>query len=202
VIATHYTVLGVRADASSAEIRAAYRERARRMHPDRVGPAVDDHTSMATLNEAYRVLRDPGRRALYDSALRAGAAPLDGSPADVTPADGVTPVDGVAMRDTVLSPSGPARVPWRLMTVVAVVGSSLVLVSSFFDDRPEVEVPDGILRADSCVQFEPNGDVREVACTGLGDVVVELLIPLDATCPAGLTGHRDRLGLGIACIET
>jgi hypothetical protein len=103
----------------------------------------------------------------------------------------------------VLAPTGPARIPWRLMAAVAAFGSAVVLVSSFFDEPPTTEPPDGILRSGSCVVFETNGDAREVACTGdaATDVIVDVLIPLDATCPAGLVPHRDRLGLGIACVE-
>ena len=56
----------------------------------------------------------------------------------------------------------------------------------------------------SCVAFEPNGDAREVACGQADgdDIVVEVLVPLDGTCPSGTVGHRDRLGLGIACVPT
>ena len=87
------------------------------------------------------------------------------------------------------------------MGAAALIGSGLVLVSSFFDDPPSVEPPDGLLRPGSCVAFETNGDAREIACTGNGDVVVVVVVPLDATCPTGTVGHRDRLGLGRACID-
>ena len=86
------------------------------------------------------------------------------------------------------------------MLVVAAVGSALVLVSAALSDAPADEVPDGILRTDSCVAIEPNGDAREIACTGEDDIVVELLIPTGARCPSGMVAHRDRLGLGVACI--
>lgn len=153
---------------------------------------------MVAINEAYRVLADPGRRALYDRSLLAPdvGVEVDGDEADGEPS--VTVVD----KPNVLSPSGPARVPWKLMLVVAAVGSAVVLVSSLFDDPPAAETPDGILGPGSCVAFEPNGDAREVPCDGDRDVVVELLVPLDGTCPGDTVGHRDRLGLGIACVST
>jgi hypothetical protein len=50
------------------------------------------------------------------------------------------------------------------------------------------------------VAIEPNGDARELNCGGDGDVVVEVVIAFDATCPTGTEPHRDRLGLGIACV--
>ena len=87
------------------------------------------------------------------------------------------------------------------LRVVAVIGSVAVLVSSMFSRDPKVEQPDGILRQGSCVAFEPNGDAREVTCTGgADDIVVQQLVPLDGQCPTGTVGHRDRQGLGIACV--
>ena len=87
-----------------------------------------------------------------------------------------------------------------MMLAIAAVGSAVVLISSLFDDPPGDEPPDGILGPGSCVAFETNGDVREVACGGADDIVVEVLVPLDGICPTGTVGHRDRLGLGMACV--
>jgi molecular chaperone DnaJ len=156
---------------------------------------------MASINEAYRVLSDPGRRAMYDRSLAPRSAPIAGDAAVDAADDDLA--NGSADRPTVLAPSGPARVPWRLMAAAAAFGSAVVLVSSFFDEPPTTEAPDGILRSGSCVAFEANGDAREVACTNdpATDIVVSVLVPLDATCPAGLVPHRDRMGLGIACVE-
>lgn len=64
---THYERLGVARSASATEIRTAYRALARRTHPDVNGSGVD--TSMAAVNEAWRVLGDPDRRAAYDALL-------------------------------------------------------------------------------------------------------------------------------------
>jgi len=206
-IATHYDVLGVPSDASFATIRTAYREQARRLHPDRLGS--DDEDRMAAVNEAYRVLCEPGRRALYDRSLIAGPPTLTGTGTGQTEAGDADadegdrrPVDVYpTSRLSNLSPPGPARVPWKLMLVAAVLGSALVLFAASFNDPPSQEPPDGILRAGSCVVVEPNGDAREVACTNTdADVIVELLLPTGATCPATLAAHRDRLGLGTACI--
>jgi len=149
---------------------------------------------MATLNEAYRVLADPGRRAVYDRSLTAPATPLPDELLE-------EPEPPIEPRDNPLSPAGPARVPWKLMAVAAVIGSVAVLISSMFSRDPKVEQPDGILGPGSCVAFELNGDAREVRCSGGGeDIVVEQLVPLDGKCPTGTIGHRDRQGLGIACV--
>ena len=149
---------------------------------------------MAVINEAYRVLADPGRRAAYDRSLTAPAT----SPPDELVEEPEPPIEP---RHNPLSPAGPARFPWKLMAVAAVIGSVAVLISSMFSRDPKVEHPDGILGPGSCVAFEPNGDAREVACSGgVDDIVVEQLVPLDGKCPTGTIGHRDRQGLGIACV--
>ena len=157
---------------------------------------------MVAINEAYRVLADPGRRAIYDRSLN-GAAPSEADDATDDATDEATRVDPVVVADkpNPLAPAGPARVPWRLMLAVAAIGSAAVLISSLFDDPPREEPPDGILGPGSCVAFETNGDVREIACGNDGDdIVVDVLVPLDGICPSGTVGHRDRLGLGLACV--
>jgi curved DNA-binding protein CbpA len=74
---TLYDVLGVAADATGDELRAAYLARARRLHPDRLidadpGERVRAEREMQALNEAWRVLGHPPRRREYDRRL-AGA---------------------------------------------------------------------------------------------------------------------------------
>lgn len=58
----YYSVLGLDRGASQAEIKAAYRQRAPHVHPDRGG----SQEEMAALNEAYDCLSDTPRRLLYD----------------------------------------------------------------------------------------------------------------------------------------
>ena len=55
-------------DASPEALRAAHRERARRLHPD---VASGDATAMRALNEAWAVLSDPDRRGAYDRSRQA-----------------------------------------------------------------------------------------------------------------------------------
>jgi hypothetical protein len=50
-----YAVLGVRPGTPEREIAAAYREQAKRWHPDRAG--ADGEARMAEINHAYEVLR-------------------------------------------------------------------------------------------------------------------------------------------------
>jgi curved DNA-binding protein CbpA len=58
-----YRVLNVQRSADAAVIRAAYRALAWRHHPDR-GGAPD---RMVAINQAWRVLSDPDRRAAFDA---------------------------------------------------------------------------------------------------------------------------------------
>lgn len=62
----HYERLGVGRDASTAEVRAAYRRLAQELHPDHGRPTRHE---MAELNVAYTILRDAARRASYDRTL-------------------------------------------------------------------------------------------------------------------------------------
>tara|TARA_R110000823_G_scaffold207786_8_gene338324 strand:- start:691 stop:1530 length:840 start_codon:yes stop_codon:yes gene_type:complete len=57
-----YDVLGVSKDASAEELKSAYRNKAKELHPDHGGNE-DDFKS---LNEAYEVLKDPNTRQNYD----------------------------------------------------------------------------------------------------------------------------------------
>ncbi len=67
----YYDVLGVPRDAGADEIKRAYRQLARRYHPDISG---DERASVfLDVSRAYEVLRDPSRRSAYDAALGAEA---------------------------------------------------------------------------------------------------------------------------------
>jgi curved DNA-binding protein CbpA len=63
-----YRILQVRPDAEDAVIAAAYRALARRYHPDIVGDR--SGRSMAEINAAWEILRDPARRREYDHGAR------------------------------------------------------------------------------------------------------------------------------------
>ncbi len=66
----YYDTLGVKSDASDAEIKSAYRKLARKYHPD-VSKEPGAEERFKSINEAYEVLRDKDKRAQYDQ-LRAG----------------------------------------------------------------------------------------------------------------------------------
>lgn len=69
-----YGVLGVRRGAGREEVRAAYRRRAKELHPDVVGGGAEGVAEFLRVREAMEVLGDEGRRAEYDELLeRRGA---------------------------------------------------------------------------------------------------------------------------------
>jgi DnaJ-class molecular chaperone len=67
-IRDHYIVLGVPRDENPAGIRAAFRDLAKRHHPDRAGP--EGTLRFREIADAYRVLGDAGARRAYDEKLR------------------------------------------------------------------------------------------------------------------------------------
>jgi molecular chaperone DnaJ len=62
----YYEVLGVSREADSTELKRAYRKLAVKFHPDRNPGDKEAENSFKEAAEAYQVLSDPERRALYD----------------------------------------------------------------------------------------------------------------------------------------
>lgn len=63
----YYAILGVPTDADSVVLKIAYRQLARRYHPDLAGP--EGALEMKRINRAYAVLSDPEKRQEYDIAI-------------------------------------------------------------------------------------------------------------------------------------
>lgn len=62
----HYKVLGVKPEASQADIKAAYRKLAKKWHPD-VNSAASAAQRFQAINDSFSVLNDAPTRAQFDS---------------------------------------------------------------------------------------------------------------------------------------
>lgn len=97
----YYVILGISPDESQRGVRNAWRDLARRYHPDRAGQ--ESTSQFQEVSEAYNVLGDPRRRADYDRRRR-GAAETS-----------APPFSGGDFEDITVQPGrpGPVRRPGR-----------------------------------------------------------------------------------------
>src|SRR3981081_4876302 len=76
-MADFYQTLGVQRGAGDDVIKKAYRKLAMECHPDRNNGSKESEEKFKAITEAYDVLRDPNKRAVYDrygeAGLRGGA---------------------------------------------------------------------------------------------------------------------------------
>lgn len=160
---------------------------ARLLHPDTAGAGAAD--DMAAVNEAWRVLSDPGRRAVYDATLRPASARLR-PPSN----DEFYPVAPGVYDDR------RGRLPWGWLAMIGVMLSIFVFTASALNNDTTPPPPDGVFQPGSCADLDDNGDAIEVPCDGPHEALVQQLIPTDASCPIDATEHRDRQGLGKVCL--
>jgi molecular chaperone DnaJ len=76
-MADYYERLGIGRDASTEEVKKAYRKLALKYHPDRNEGSKEAEARFKQVTEAYEVLRDPEKRSTYD---RFGEQGLRGGP--------------------------------------------------------------------------------------------------------------------------
>ena len=70
--ANHYELLQITPEASTPELRQAFRRLSKRFHPDTTElPETEAQEGFRRLQQAYLTLSDPERRRAYDATLRA-----------------------------------------------------------------------------------------------------------------------------------
>lgn len=108
----YYKTLGVPRTATADEIKKAFRKLARKHHPDAGG----DEAKFKELNEAYEVLSDEKKRALYDQY---GTANENQIPQDGAVAKALTSrISSVAVGPAASAAVGPTF--WRAFATVKV----------------------------------------------------------------------------------
>lgn len=129
-----YRLLGVPRGAPPEAVRAAFRDLAKRYHPDTSGAAADDERFLR-LREAYEVLRDPARRRAYD----AGAGESLGAAARRPPGGASRgrrdPEEEGAGRPASLAEAVPPR--WALAAAVAMLLALVVVAGLLLGQREE-----------------------------------------------------------------
>jgi len=177
----HYEVLGTRPEANYATLRSAYRKKMRALHPDAQSSQVNPE-EISAVSAAWEVLSRSDRRREYDQTLSIGQGVSDVQPVRVQVYE-------------------PARFPWKFVLLFIVCGSLVVLVLSLFSSPQPPGAPDNVLQGGSCVNIDAGGDAFEVNCDKPHMAVVERLVPFDAVCPMDTELHRDRQGMGNACVK-
>uniref|UniRef100_UPI0040488A7D molecular chaperone DnaJ n=1 Tax=Yoonia sp. TaxID=2212373 RepID=UPI0040488A7D len=71
----YYEILGIKKGADAAEIKKAYRQKAKELHPDRNSDNPKAEEQFKEANEAHEILKDAEKKAAYD---RFGHAAFDG----------------------------------------------------------------------------------------------------------------------------
>ena len=127
----HYEVLGVPPTATTDQIKKKYRELARKFHPDVVKDKALGQKIFTQVNQAYRVLADPERRAQYDVSLRAdtpagrnGAASPTGTSAPAR-TNGAGPAgNGTAASNGTAAAAAAPLTPQQVQAVTRLLGDA------------------------------------------------------------------------------
>ena len=177
----YYEVLGATPTASIEQIRAAYRDKVRIIHPDSAVVASPTASlQMAQVVRAWSTLSDPILRRAYDEELFDAQSEIDES---------FPP-----------TPIVRGNFPKGLIGWILAIGIAGVLVLNVLSDPIAPAKPDGLLQSGSCVVVDTNKLAVEVGCEVDHYGVVRQLIGFDMTCPSDTQAIRDRQGMGQACV--
>ena len=193
-MSTHYEVLGVAATADPEAIRAAYVALAKANHPDR--RSAEDPSrrlaadaTMKRANQAWFVLRDPGRRAEYDRSLARSSSPSSPTASRVTPSAGV---GGERIASGVVVPAAHAGFYRWVPVVIAVVVLGGILVFSAYATSQDTTAPSGptttatTFPVGSCVlvaALDTGPQPVKVACGTGNSARVDSIVSTPIPCP-------------------
>jgi hypothetical protein len=198
VARTHYEVLGVPRAATAGELRRAYLDRARVLHPDRhidAGPRARDEAerAMQELTEAWRVLGDAGRRRRYDRDL--GGPTFVDDDRFISRSDGTVPEELEIIDPTVRL---IRALPWIALVVVLV--GIFIFTAYAATGGTKKHAPITSSGATRCVAVG-SSSVAQAPCDtpGARTVVTEIL-PSES-CPAGTEPVVGQAGVTVLCVE-
>ena len=186
----YYAILGVPINASSDTIKRAYRQLARRYHPDIAGP--EGAVQMKRINRAYDVLRDPQKRLNYDTILGGVVDLRDGGIARPRPvARKFDPAADIEFADlSIFSTKGPLHADSRLQTQIGVISAMSAVVTDD-DTRVVAGTLDG---TGLCWRVQSESQVRFAADPSL---TVESLRELRFSPTGNMIAGWGRLGLHV-----
>ena len=174
----YYDVLGVSPDAGADEIKRAYRQLARRYHPDISG----DDRAIAFLEaaRAYEVLADPRRRHVYDCGRsRPRARRADAATASRTKSPSISPP----------SPTCSTACATRSSASSGLEDLSAEIVLTPLEAIEGTTIPIGIPVRQTCPGCGGRGETWQewcAACGGCGDV--RAFHDVELRVPAGVRG--------------
>jgi molecular chaperone DnaJ len=164
----YYQVLGVDRQATAEEIKKAFRRLARQYHPD-VNKSPDAEAQFKEINEAYEVLSDREKRAMYDRFGHAGPQAGFGGYGDFGGFGGIEDIFESffgGMRTGTSARRGPARGADLRYDL------SITFEEAVFGCEKEIVVP----RHEVCPQCQGSGaepgtqPIRCPQCNGTGEV--------------------------------
>lgn len=189
-MATLYDVLGVSPRAPQSEVRQAYYDLVRSLHPDHHHGVSPDPVRLNDVNEAWRVLRDPASRASYDRSIegarrvrradapRVAYQPQHAAPPGTEPdRDWDTPIESPLAEPGDVGISVVRGLPW---VAVAVVLVAIFVFTAFAGD----ESPSGPRSlVGQCIDSATGAGIDAVPCEGPNDGEVVLVVDRATSCP-------------------
>ncbi|CAN5325340.1 molecular chaperone DnaJ [soil metagenome] len=176
----YYEALGVKRDASEAELKKAFRRLAMKCHPDRNPGDVDAEARFKEAREAFEILKDPRKRAAYDQFGHAGveAGGFGGT------GDAFADIFGDVFGDIFGAGRRGRRQAYRGADLR--YEHSLELEQAVFGDTTTIEVPT-LVECETCGGngAEPGTSPETCAtCAGLGQVRMQQgFFTVQQTCP-------------------